>query len=142
MNAIDLKEYHQAYVGTYIRSNIQQFQYFMHSHRCNNITLAVSMLSHKILEWHPTLKNPLIVVCITVTLITYPFTVDDMKTRYGPSRFLTSGRGIAAASSMHTSSAWPNLCASPGWMYCTEKGKRPVYHKALKYYSKCIFMRL
>lgn len=37
-----------------------------------------------------------------------------MNTRYGPNRFLTNGRGIAAASSIHTNSAWPNLWASEG----------------------------
>lgn len=35
----------------------------------------------------------------------YPFTVNDRNTRYGPIRSLTSGRGMAAASSMTTSSA-------------------------------------
>lgn len=47
----------------------------------------------------------------------YPFTVDDRNTRYGPMRSLTSGSGMAAASSMTTNSAWPSLCASDGWMY-------------------------
>ena len=32
-------------------------------------------------------------------------------------RSLTRGKGIAAASSITTSSAWPSLCASDGWMY-------------------------
>lgn len=44
--------------------------------------------------------------------------VEAMKTRYGPSRFFTRGRGMAAASSMTSSSAWPSFTASPGWMYC------------------------
>lgn len=43
-----------------------------------------------------------------------PFTVEDRKTRYGPRRALTRGNGIAAASSITTSSAWPSFCAS----YC------------------------
>ena len=32
-------------------------------------------------------------------------------------RSLTRGKGIAAASSITTNSAWPSLCASDGWMY-------------------------
>lgn len=48
----------------------------------------------------------------------YPFMVEAMKTRYGPRRLRTRGRGMAAASSMMTSSAWPRTCASCGWMYC------------------------
>src|SRR6266481_2293609 len=32
-------------------------------------------------------------------------------------RLRTKGRGMAAASSMTTSSAWPKTCASSGWMY-------------------------
>ena len=31
---------------------------------------------------------------------------------------MTRGKGIAAASSTTTNSAWPNLFASVGWMYC------------------------
>lgn len=44
--------------------------------------------------------------------------VEAMKTRYGPSSFFTRGSGMAAASSMTSSSAWPNFTASAGWMYC------------------------
>ncbi len=53
--------------------------------------------------------------CLVIS--THPLTVEDMKTRYGPSRFLTSGSGMAAASSIQTNSAWPNLAASLGWIY-------------------------
>ena len=48
----------------------------------------------------------------------YPWTVEDMKTRYGPRSCLTSGSGMAAASSIQTSSAWPSFWWSDGWMYC------------------------
>jgi len=47
-----------------------------------------------------------------------PWTVEDMKTRCGPRSCFTSGRGIAAASSIQTSSAWPSFWWSDGWMYC------------------------
>ena len=47
----------------------------------------------------------------------YPLIVDARKTRYGPIRLRTSGKGMAAASSMITSSAWPRTCASSGCMY-------------------------
>ena len=47
----------------------------------------------------------------------YPLMVDAMNTRYGPRRLRTRGRGIAAASSMMTSSACPKTWASSGWMY-------------------------
>lgn len=39
----------------------------------------------------------------------YPFTVDDIKTRYCPSNDLTTGNGIAAASSITRSSAWDSF---------------------------------
>lgn len=53
---------------------------------------------------------------------TNPLIVDARNTRYGPSMFLTYGRGMAAASSMTRSSAWPSLCASVGWMYWKKVG--------------------
>ena len=35
----------------------------------------------------------------------YPFTVEQRNTRYGPSRVFTTGKGMAAASSITNSSA-------------------------------------
>jgi len=43
--------------------------------------------------------------------------VEAMNTRYGPSSFFTNGSGIAAASSITTSSACSSLCESPALMY-------------------------
>ena len=57
-------------------------------------------------------------------LSAYPLTVEAMNTRYGPRRFLTRGRGMAAASSIHTSSACSSLWLSPGWMYWEGRGSR------------------
>lgn len=51
----------------------------------------------------------------------HPLIVEDMNTKYGPSRFLTRGKGMAAASSMHTSSAWPSLWESVGCIYLKKK---------------------
>jgi hypothetical protein len=50
----------------------------------------------------------------------YPFTVDERKTRYGPSRDLTTGNGIAAASSITSSSTWESFSCSCGCIYCKE----------------------
>ena len=47
----------------------------------------------------------------------YPLMVEAIKTRYGPMSFRTSGRGIAAASSITKSSACPRTCESSGLMY-------------------------
>lgn len=47
----------------------------------------------------------------------YPETVEDRNTKYGPKSLRTSGKGMAAASSMTTSSAWPRQLLSPGAMY-------------------------
>lgn len=52
---------------------------------------------------------------------TYPLTVDDRKTRYGPSKDLTIGNGIAAASSMTRSSTWESFPWSCGFRYCNIK---------------------
>ena len=52
---------------------------------------------------------------------TYPLMVEAIKTRYGPSKFFTRGRGMAAASSITTSSACPNFTASAGWIYWPTK---------------------
>ena len=51
------------------------------------------------------------------TMITHPLIVEAMKMRYGPIRFLTRGRGMAAASSMQSSSACSSLWASEGCRY-------------------------
>jgi hypothetical protein len=61
----------------------------------------------------------------TVTFWGRSVSVKDKKvykisTRYGPRSSLTRGSGMAAASSMTTSSAWPSLCASVGWTYYLE----------------------
>lgn len=39
----------------------------------------------------------------------YPVTVLLKNTKYGPNNFFTIGNGIAAASSITTSSAWANF---------------------------------
>lgn len=39
----------------------------------------------------------------------YPFTVDEIKTKYGPNIFRTRGNGIAAASSIISNSACANI---------------------------------
>lgn len=59
--------------------------------------------------------------------------VEAMKTKYGPSSFFTSGSGMAAASSMTSSSAWPSFTASAGWMYWRRKMKKRVsnHHQQL-----------
>ena len=67
-------------------------------------------------------------VCVHVGMrwLAYPLMVDAMKTRYGPISRRTSGRGIAAASSTTTSSAWSSLCESDGWMYCSGRGRSSI----------------
>ena len=62
--------------------------------------------------------------------------VEAIKTRYGPSRALTKGSGIAAASSITTSSAWESLAASPIHMFklqifCKTLDKKPTWMNIL-----------
>ena len=49
----------------------------------------------------------------------HPLTVEHRKTRYGPSSCFTTGSGMAAASSMISSSACASRSWCCGWMYCT-----------------------
>lgn len=62
--------------------------------------------------------------------------VDDRNTKYGPNMAFTKGNGMAAASSITTSSAWVNFLPSDGWMYW--KMKKYIYlliihlHRSLK----------
>ena len=74
-----------------------------------------------------------------------------MKTRYGPRSFFTNGRGIAAASSITTNSAWPNLWASVGRIYCkkveaknfniTQKADTQLHHNEDLYVNRCFDVR-
>lgn len=47
----------------------------------------------------------------------YPLTVEDRKTRYGPSKDFTTGSGIAAASSTTNNSTCESFSCSCGSIY-------------------------
>jgi hypothetical protein len=47
----------------------------------------------------------------------YPLTVEDRKTKYGPSKDFTTGSGIAAASSTTNNSTCESFSCSCGSIY-------------------------
>ena len=78
------------------------------------VSLALSQ-THTLISPSNLPQKPVYSISFSLSLSPSHLPVLDMKTRYGPRSFFTVGRGIAAASSIATNSAYASMCEREGY---------------------------